>query len=169
MAEDSRKIVIEIKESSSGSKPNPSTPGNTNTTVSESTISGGDIAKVMFSHQVVNGVKNQVVQVAEYEFNKHFTLSENYMLENTYKQAKSYIKGAVSFGSSLVAGYMMGGGGVTGLIGATLFGSLNLVSTGIRYSQSREQQAISIAETNYNTNFSAERLGLSSGSRGTEN
>lgn len=108
---------------------------------------------------------------AEQSLQRHFTLTENYMSQNIYANAKKTIslvkQGATSIASMSQIGSVFGpvGAVVGAAIGAISFG----VDTAIAYQTRMSSYYQSLNAGNYQSDFSQVRAGLVDGSRGTEN
>ena len=112
-----------------------------------------------------------LTNAAEQSLQRHFTLTENYMSQNIYSNAKKTIslvtQGATSIASMAKIGGVFGPVGAVGgaIVGAVSFG----VNTFIDYQTRMSSYYQSLNAGNYQSDFSQVRAGLVDGSRGTEN
>lgn len=165
MAQDNRKITIEIlsketsnNETSSGSI---NTPNKIKTLKKkEKNISG----KGILINQLYAQAKSNLGASISNSMNRYFNLSEDYIAEreiNNFKISVNKITNTISSvaGASIVGGPL---GGTIALIGVGVSEYLNNQQTLSNYYSS-------INASNYNTQFSRIRAGLVDNGRGTEN
>ena len=120
--------------------------------------------------QAVSAATENALNIADASMNRYTTLQEDYMAQQVYSNAKNTLQrakaGLGSIFQGAQAGSVFGAAGavVGGLIGAASYG----VSEYVRYQQKMSGYYQQLNATNYQTNFSASRLGLTGGS-GTEN
>ena len=157
-----RKVVIEIvgKQDDSkktiGSKLNPQTPATDRANV--------DLVSSVVVNQAYQQIKGVVKNTGMYHINKHFTLKENYLMEQQFNNALTGINKAVGFGTALVGGFMIGG--VAGTIVAGVGWGVNeAVGVYKRYDQANLQ----LQTTATQLAFARQRAGLTNENRGTMN
>lgn len=165
---DTRKIVIEIQGGSSSDKTE-----NSSKNLSDElnkifhpikSIEKATVGKNVFLNQAYQQAKNLIIQTVETGLNKYFSLSEDYIGQNSYTQAKTIISKGSSLISSVAGGAMMGGaaGAIIGLTGWT-------INQTISYQARISGYYESLNATNYSLNNSRLRAGLSDNGKGTEN
>ena len=125
---------------------------------------------IVLLNQVYESVKNQVVNQVNYEIDKHFQLTDNYIAKRSFNEAMSVINFAVGVGTSAVSGFVLGssagiGGGIAGaIVGA----SVQVMSTITNVVQNYDREQIEMRQLEGQLSFSRERAGysLTSGSVG---
>lgn len=161
---ETRKIVIEIvgKQDDQQSKgvaqklSSPNTPATNRV--------GIDLASSVVVNQAYQHIKGVVKNTGMYHINKHFTLKENYLMEQQLNNALTGINKAVGFGTALVGGFMVGN--VAGAVVAGVGWGINeTVGAYKRY----DQAALQLQTTATQLAFAQQRAGLSNESRGTLN
>lgn len=96
--------------------------------------------------------------------NRYWSLTEDYLAQNTFNNTMNVINETIGFGSTLAAGFAIGGAVGSG-IAAVGYGAAKAISTVNEYSNLRQ----TINTTNYNMQFQRTRMGLVDNGRGTEN
>lgn len=96
--------------------------------------------------------------------NRYWSLTEDYISQNSFNNASNALGEAIGFGATIAAGFTVGGvyGGAIAAVG---YGVSKAVSTVNEYSNIRQ----SINANNYNMQFQRTRMGLVDNGRGTEN
>lgn len=161
MAEDTRKIVVEII----------STQGEGETTPPKPTDNDGKVKrnekeqlKSVLLNQAYNQAKKLVVQSVNSTLSRYYNMKEDYMLENNVNAIKTIIGKTSSFATTVAGGAMIGG-----VAGGVIAGVGWLGSEAINVSNMWKDTYAQINATNYNKTFTKSRLGLIDGGRGTEN
>lgn len=108
--------------------------------------------------------KNFVIQEAEYYTGKYLSTTENYKVETTLQNAKTFINGTFDLATSIAAGAKLGG--VPGAIVGAALSVSKQVQSAISTNYNAYQAIIENAYSNY---FYGERAGFASGGYGTEN
>ena len=112
-----------------------------------------------------------VASTVEDSLQRHFTLTENYMSQNIYANAKKSISLVMSAGSSILNGAKIGsifgpgGTAVGAIVGAASFA----IQQQVQYQNRMSSYYQSLNASNYQSDFSQVRAGLIDGSKGTEN
>lgn len=171
MAVDTRKLVIEIIDSSSGGE---STQGKETKEESKTNLTKllqpnqtkqtKDLAMNVLVNQAYGNAKAALIQSVEFNLNRYFTMHEDYMNENTYNNAKSYINKSKNAIVSIIAGFKIGGP-----IGAAVAGAGWLVNQGMAEKSTMSQYYQGLNSANMETSFNRTRAGLINNSKGTEN
>lgn len=181
---DTRKIVIEIKsigdDSSKSTRANAEEVSANSKKISQTTqtLTEGNatpdkssLARNALVTQTVAMAINSVKNIGQYHIYKYFTLSEDYLNENLYRNVMTGVSKIASFGTSIAAG-AVAGATVGGPIGAVVGGAVSLVGSTISMITDIEknwfQQSVQINTQNYQTAFQQTRLGLIEG-RGVTN
>ena len=102
---------------------------------------------------------------------REFSLSENYIAQQTYANASKAIGAVESFAGSVISGALVGAkfGPYGAIVGSVISGAVNIVSQ-YNVNQNRLSSYYqSLNASNYQSDFSQVRAGLIDGSRGTEN
>ena len=165
-------INITLKEKGAGSStpdvPKPDTPVVVDDTQKKNGIQSWQT--LVFS-QAFNDVKEQIKDVGLYSLNRYFDLTEDYMSENTLRNATTAIKKTISFGSAIYAGFKLGstGGAVGSFVGITFATATWLVNDSIGKMKKWQTARLNQSNANYETGFAQVRAGLIDGSRGTMN
>lgn len=143
-------------------------------------LGGGAGATAMVAGAIKLG--SEVLSLATYyaklEFNRYFTLKEDYVGQNKISEIQAYsgtVKSMLSsIGSDAIAGAMVGsyfglaGVVVGGVLGGAFGGGISAIKAKTETAQKIEQVNMQMNATNMQTQFSATRAGLVNGSRGTE-
>ena len=165
-------INITLKEKGAGSStpdvPKPDTPVVVDDTQKKNCIQSWQT--LVFS-QAFNDVKEQIKDVGLYSLNRYFDLTEDYMSENTLRNATTAIKKTISFGSAIYTGFKLGstGGAVGSFVGITVATATWLVNDSIGKMKKWQTARLNQSNANYETGFAQVRAGLIDGSRGTMN
>lgn len=128
------------------------------------------VGKSVLAGQSVQLAKQTLIQTADYLQNRYFTLKEDYISEQTYRNIKTTISKTTGFLTATVSGAVAGASGA-GPIGAGIGAALGAIGYGI--GQVFQQQARmssyyqQLNSTNYQTNFIAQRAGLVNGTQNT--
>ncbi len=125
--------------------------------------------------QLVSMAGNMIRTSVEYNYNKQFQLSANYVARRDVDYATNAIQGGISLGQSVlgsaVAGFAVGGA-VGAAIGALSTVGYSAIMGGIKSGQSYDQQRIAVAVNNTETAFARSRYTSGDGDdwgRGTDN
>lgn len=155
---DTREIVITIKGSGETTtqtdkpdNPNPKDSSN----IKKSTS--------ILLNQTYQRLKSEISSEVNYEIDKHFRLSDNYIGQRNFNNAKQVINKAVSFGTSIATGFAIGG--PVGAVGAFV---VQTISLGIDIYQNYDQENINLRQMEAQLSYTRERAGysLTSGSIG---
>lgn len=156
------------------------TAGNEVTDEVTKALGGGAGATAMVAGAIKLG--SEALSLASYyaklEFNRYFTLKEDYMGQNTVTALQAYSTTTksmlTSIGSDAIAGAMVGSyfgpvGTVVGAVGGAVIGGvISGLKARTETAQNIEQTNMQMNATNMQTQFSASRAGLVNGGRGTE-
>lgn len=122
--------------------------------------------------QVLETTINTVENVADSAINRYTTLQEDYLTAQTYSNVKSTISRAKQLGGSIVSG-AVSGMATAGPAGAVIGAVSSAISFGanqyLEYQKRMSSYYQQLNATNFQTNYSASRLGLVNNGRGTEN
>lgn len=162
MAEDTRKIVIEIVTSSEEEKEN-KTPKPTDNEGKVKRKETKALENILLN-QAYNQAKSLVSQSVNSSLNRYYNMKEDYMLENNVNAIKQVYNKTKSLATTIVSGTMVGGA-----VGSAIAGIGWVVSEGINISNRLKDTYAEINATNYNKTFTKTRLGLVDGGKGTEN
>lgn len=171
---DTRKITIEIVQRDEGSatpQPTQVQVDSNNESQTKASSEGKLLLKSVILNQGYNTAKRLVIQGVEANINNYFSLTEDYMAENTYTMIKSSISKITSAGSAVLSGAMAGsvagpvGAGIGAVIGAVGFGVSEFFGFQTRMSGYYRALNSSAIEKDY---FSR-RAGLVDDGKGTEN
>lgn len=107
-------------------------------------------------HEAYNYAKQEVLSIANYEINKYFTLTDDYIGQRNLSVAKSVISKAVGIGTTIGAGFATGGvvGGAIAIIGSGV-----TLATDIY--QNYDNERIKLMQQNAQLAYSRQRLGYS--------
>lgn len=155
MASDTRKIVIEIMETTTEKKKKKAPE--------EIEKEKKDKLKKVIQHQAINTAKQLIVQSIETGMSQYVKMKENYMLENDVNAVKNVISKGLGVAATLKLG---AAGGPAGLAVASVG---LVVSEAIQINARWRDVYSEISTTNYNKTFTRTRYGLTDGGRGTEN
>ena len=169
MANDTRKITIEILSSDGGGS------GGEKKSIGEekekkkkvTDIYKKELLKARAYKHAINQAIGATINVAEYAVNRYFTLSEDYLNQNIYNNVKHTINKGASLGRTAFSIATMAATG--NIPGAVVTGAVSIINEGMQYYQRMSGYYQALNATNYQTGFSATRAGLVNDSRGTEN
>lgn len=131
-----------------------------------------DIATKFAGQQVLETTINIVENVADSAINRYTTLQEDYLTAQTYSNVKSTISRAKQLGGSIVSGVVSGmaTAGPSGAVIGAISSAVNYgASQYLEYQKRMSSYYQQLNATNFQTNYSASRLGLVNNGRGTEN
>ena len=126
--------------------------------------SGGlDVGSSVLANQVFDTLKKNITTEAKYQINKYFTTRDDYVGQRNVNVAMSMANMAIGFGSSIVAGFMVGGP-----VGAVIGGITSAVSTAVGVYNTLDAQNLKVDQMNAQLAFTRQRSGysLTSGSVG---
>ena len=166
---DDRKIVIEIKSSSSVGKNDKKDEDNGFKNLNEMLHplrTGEKIlkGKSIIGYEIYNQTKQLISQTVSLSVNRYFSLAEDYMGQNSLNNISNNLNRAANFSSALITAIQTGN---------PISGGLIMAGWGVsQYIQNQSNLSgyyESINASNYNTQFSRIRAGLVNNGRGTEN
>lgn len=167
-----RKITIEIVEKiSGGGGDGEETNKKKKKTEEEKKAEARQKAWKQIGKNAFETAKQVVISGVENSLNRYYSLTENYMAQTTYANAKKAISAGISLGSSLIGAAKVGmaagpvGVGASVVIAGVAWGFSQWVSNQNRMSSYYQ----SLNASNYQSDFSQIRAGLIDGGRGTEN
>lgn len=171
MAE-TRKITIEITQSGEKGQDHVLDKlNNSGDTKATGKASSESLVSTILVNQAFNQVKGIVKNVATYSINKHFTLKENYLMQQALDNTINTISRVGSFALTMVGGAKLGSAG--GPWGAIIGGTIASVGWGINEGfniyKKLDQSQMALNQTNAEIVFSRTRAGLTNESRGTIN
>ena len=120
--------------------------------------------KTLFLNYAAKRALSVLKQATISTANRYWSLTEDYLAQNSFNNAMSAINEAIGFGSTIALGFTTGGV-VGGAIAAVGYGASKAINTVSEYSNIRQ----SINANNYNMQFQRTRMGLVDNGRGTEN
>lgn len=120
---------------------------------------------------VYNNARSVIASSVSTTLQREFSLSENYIAQQTYANASKAIGAVESFAGSVISGALVGAkfGPYGAIVGSVISGAVNIVS---QYNTNQNRLSSyyqSLNASNYQSDFSQVRAGLIDGSRGTEN
>lgn len=165
---DTRKVVIEIDLKKEQDQVKNKTTENENDKAREETQ--GQLIKGILVHEGLKFAKQTLNRVLDTSVGRYFTMTEDYIGEQTYQNAKTLINKGTSLITSVGAGFALGGGftpagAVGAVVGAVTWG----VNEGFSIYERQSTYAKSLNASRYNTQFMGTRTGLIDNGRGTEN
>ena len=122
------------------------------------------LGKSILVNQAYGYAKQAVKSSITYGINKHFTLNEDYIGEQTMQNALNTIGKVGSLAASVGAGFVFGG-----VPGAVIAGVGFGVNETIQVFQKYDRVNMQLAEVNLQSQFQRVRLGLVDGGKGTQN
>lgn len=109
---------------------------------------------------------------ASYAIDRYCTLQEDYMSKQAISNVRKTINVAQSGLGNIIGSAVTGAqvGGIGGAVGGAVIGAASFgLNTYLNYQQRMSSYYQQLNSTNFQTDFSASRLGLINNSRGTEN
>lgn len=162
-----REVVIKIQGESSEKN---RTPQDSNPNEKTQETDGLGKATSVILNQAFNQLKNEFISEVNYEINKHFNLTDDYIGQRNVNVAKNVISRVASIGTSIYAGAKLGlGGGPVGIaIGAVTALVISTAQLGVDIYQNYDQANINLRQQNAQLEFTRQRAGysLTSGSIG---
>lgn len=110
----------------------------------------------IIGNQVFEYMKNELVNIAQYEINKHYTLADDYKGRQSLGVALNITKKAISVGTSIYKGFQWGGP-----LGAAVVAVEQGITLSIQIAQNYETQRIELQNMEFKLSFSRERAGYS--------
>jgi hypothetical protein len=166
---DLRKVVIEIvtSQQTADDVQNKTVTNEKDTTTKKTQ---GELIKGILVHEGLELAKDTLVRTLDTTIGNYLSMTENYIGEQNYQNAKSAVSKAKNLVTSVGSGFALGGGFTpAGFIGA----GIGLISWGAgEYFSIRErnsQYAQSLNASAYQRQFMGTRYGLVNEGRGTEN
>lgn len=129
-------------------------------------------AKGVATMIALSGAKHIIESTIQLSLNRYFSMSEDYIAQNDYKNIMTGIGKVFSAGSSVVAGVTSGlafGGAVGGVIGGVVAGAGWVGQEVVNMQQTKANYYSQINASNINTAYMRERAGLYLNGKGTEN
>lgn len=107
-------------------------------------------------HEAYNYAKQTITQIASYEINKYFNLSDDYQTQRNVTIAKNVISKATGMGTAIAGGFVAGGavGGAIAIVGS-------VASLGVEIAQNYDQERIKLNQANAQLSYSRLRAGYS--------
>lgn len=105
--------------------------------------------------------KDAVISVADYEITKYFSRRDDYINMRNYGIAKTMISNGISLGTTVIGGYVMGGGGITGIAVAAVAAIGWGVARGVQVYQALDQQNFQLAQAGAQLSYERQRAGYS--------
>lgn len=135
------------------------------------TMKENTLGKNVVVNQAYNYAKSAVKQMAMYEINKYFSLTENYKAQQDMQNTLTTISKVASFGTTVAAGAITGaaGGPVGAAFGAIVAAAGWVGNEIISAKQTFETQERNLATMNNASVFQLTRMGLVDGGRGSYN
>lgn len=166
-----RKITIEIVEGSGGGDDGEKKTKKKKKTKEEKEKEKRQKAWKQIGKNAFNTAKEMVISSVESSLQREYTLTENYMAQTIYANAKKSISMVTSLGTTIAGAAQVGS--IAG--GAGMLVSVGVAVTGWAFNQYIDYQNRmssyyqSLNAGNYQSDFSQIRAGLIDGGRGTEN
>lgn len=131
----------------------PKAPDTTSTTSDKSNLTAVQSALL---HEAYNYAKQELLTIASYEINKYFSLTDDYIGQRNLSVAKSVISKAMGIGSTIMAGFAMGGvaGGAIAIVGSGVTLATDIF-------QNYDNERIRINQQNKQLAYSRQRAGYS--------
>jgi hypothetical protein len=165
---DERKVVIEIKTAKDKDEVETETTKPKDEKAVEKTQ--GQIIKGIIVHEGAKIAKQTLQRALENTVGRYFTLTEDYIGEQSYQNAKTVISKGTSLIKSAGTGFIMGGGFTpAGFVGAGIGAIAWGVNEGFAIFERKTNFAQSLNASRYNVGFMGTRTGLIDNGRGTEN
>lgn len=126
--------------------------------------SGGlDVGSSVLANQVFDTLKKTISTEAKYQINKYFSTRDDYVGQRDMNAAMSMANMAIGLGTSVVAGFMVGGP-----VGAIAAGVTSVLSTAVNIYNTLDAQNLKVDQMNAQLAFTRQRSGysLTSGSVG---
>lgn len=122
-------------------------------------------------NQAFSHLKSEFISELNYEINKHFVLTDDYVGQRKVTALKNIASRALSIGTSIVSGAKAGSmvlPGVGTAVGAITMAVVSAINLGVDIYQNYDQANISLRQQNAQLDFTRERAGysLTSGSVG---
>lgn len=178
---DTRNIVIELKLKDSNGGNSLSSKSTEDKKESEldlsallhpiKTVEKNTLGKNVVVFQAYQYAKSAIKQMAMYEINKYYSLTENYKAQQDMSNSLTSISKVTGFGSTIVAGAMTGSSlGPVGTVAGAIVAAVGYAANeGIQTYQRFEQQNRNLATMNVQSSFQLTRMGLIDGGRGSYN
>lgn len=179
MASDTRKIVIEIKDSKSSEKKSKKNDDEDKTLEglkvalrpiqSLEKVIVGDSQSAKYLYEQLKNLANQAVN---YSINRTANMTEDYLAQNELSNSQKAISKAGGLASSVIAGAAAGSmiaPGIGTVAGAFVGAATYVATEAISGASTLSQYYSNINSATYQSEFSRQRAGLSDEGRGTEN
>lgn len=136
---------------------------NSSSTSSAEYDTGIDAGTSVLTNQVFESLKKTLLTEAKYQVNKYFSTRDDYIGQRNYNAAMSMANMVVGLGSSVLAGFMVGGP-----VGAIVAGATSVLSTAVSVYNTLDAQNLKVDQMNAQLSFTRQRSGysLTSGSTG---
>lgn len=165
---DTRKIVIEIQGGSSSSDGKSKEERESSLTSKLlhpiKSIEKATVGKNVLLNQAYQNTKSLVIQTASTSINRYFSLSEDYIMQNTVSNTMTTLNKVKGLGQSVLLGAQIGGP-VGTFFGLGAWGVSEFITNQANLSSYYE----GINAANYQTQYTRTRAGLVDNGRGTEN
>lgn len=178
---DTRKITIDIisKTTSAGNNQAEKATESTGEVKSDlttllhpiKTAESNTLGKNILVYQAYQQAKKAIVTSVNATFTRYYSLSEDYIGENNYKNTMTAISKVTGFGTSVIGGAIAGSQlGVVGAVAGAVIGAVGYgVTEYLSYNSKISSYYQNLNATNYQTSFQQTRAGLTNGGKGTEN
>lgn len=127
------------------------------------------LGKSIFVNQAYQQAKGIIKNVATYQIYRNFTLKEDYLGEQDFKNTMTSINKAISFGSAVVSGAVVGSMAGLPAVGALIGATGYLINETVNYGKRMDSANLSLNSSVIQTNFGRTRAGLIDGGKGTQN
>lgn len=161
MAEELRKVVIEVITTGDGDGITPPTPTENNGAVKRTEKKS---LENILLNQAYSQAKNLVNQAVNSTLSRYYNMKEDYMFENNVNQVKTILSKTTSFATTVAGGFMVGN-----IPGAIIAGVGWIGSEGLSAINKMSDVYARINSSNYDKAFSRTRVGLTDNGKGTEN
>ena len=173
---DTRTITIEIVQKENDKQAPVPTPEGQDTTENVEKLApqkeSNHLLRNYIFNQAIQNAKQLTIRSVDASINHYLSLSEDYMAENLYNNAKTLINKISGLGSSIVGGAMTGAtvGGVGGAIAGMIIGTgAWTVNEVITYQTRMSGYYRTLNASNIEVDYARRRAGLTNMGRGTEN
>jgi hypothetical protein len=146
-------LVVTEKIDDGSDKPKPKTPKRKTAKSDNTNI---EATTSVLLHEAYNYAKQTITEIASYEVNKYFNLSDDYQTQRNVTIAKNVISKATGMGTAIASGFKMGGavGGAIAIVGS-------VASLGVEIAQNYDQERIKLNQANAQLSYSRLRAGYS--------
>lgn len=171
MPQDTRNIVITLKNEAGNNLSQDLDTNSTTDTSSTSSKNSNSMAKAAWANMAMSLAQttlNEIVSWADYDINKYMNLHDDYIGQRNMNIATHYINGSVSAASTIASSALVGAaaGPIGAIIGA-IFGTGVVLAKNIRSNiQANDQQNIQLKQLDLQLQYTRRRAGWSTTAAG---